>query len=203
MKVTILITSYNYSKYLRRCIRSCLNQSFSKSEYEILIVDDASTDGSQNILREVEKDYANIRVVYNDVNLGLGASCRVGAAKALGHAIVRVDADDYVNEHFVTVLYSYLSMNNASAVACDYVEVDSYENILNRKSAKKEPIACGVMFKTDILHEIGSYKSLRIHEEKELLERFSRSHKMEHLNIPLYRYFIHEDSLSRKSNEEV
>lgn len=196
MKVTILITNYNYARFLRRCIRSCLNQSMPKFDYEIIIVDDASNDDSHLVLKDFE-DESNIRIFYNKTNMGLGASCRLGSSKALGQCIVRVDADDYVHEDFARFLYLYLSTNKVPAVSCDYIEVDANEEVLARKSARDEPIACGVMFKTDILHEIGSYKDLRIHEEKELLGRFSDKYEMSYLDVPLYRYYIHDDSLSR------
>lgn len=195
IKVSLLITNYNYGKYLRRCIRSCLNQSMLDSFYEIIIVDDCSTDNSHNILRSFS-DKENIKIIYNSVNVGLGSSCKLGSEKAMGQYIVRVDADDYVHEDFLKCLYLYASTNKAAAVSCDYYEVDHLENIISKKSAKDAPIACGVMFKTDILHEVGSYGDLRINEERDLLKRFQKKYVMEHLAIPLYRYYIHEESLS-------
>ena len=128
MKVTLLITNYNYGKFLRRCLRSCLNQSMAKSDYEILVVDDYSTDKSRDILQNYE-DCENVRIFYNKENLGIGATCRVGLNKALGQYVVRVDSDDYIHEDFIKFLYVFVITNDFEAAACDYYEVDYKENI--------------------------------------------------------------------------
>ena len=70
MKVSVVITNFNYDKWLRRCLRSLLNQNFNN--YEIIVVDDLSTDNSRNILLEYE-NYSNLKVVFNKVNMGVGA----------------------------------------------------------------------------------------------------------------------------------
>lgn len=194
MKVSILITNYNYARYLNRCIRSCINQSFN--DYEIIIIDDNSNDNSHKILKQASKNFDKLKVYYNNVNIGLGASCARGVSVARGKYIVRVDADDYISEDFLKILYSYASFNNSHAVACDYFEVDFNENILGRFSQKEVPIACGILFRTDILEAIGSYNNLRRDEEKDLLVRFNKEFTMDYLEIPLYRYFKHPGSLS-------
>ena len=200
MKVSILITNYNYDKYLSRCIRSCVNQRFD--DYEIIIVDDNSQDDSYKILNQASKNFKNIRLHYNDVNIGLGASCAKGVSMARGKYIVRVDADDYISEDFLKLLYLYASFNNAHAVACDYFEVDFDENIINRLSQKDAPIACGILFRTDVLEAIGSYGDLRKNEDKDLMKRFEKRFIMNYLEIPLYRYFKHKESLTGRDNEK-
>ena len=138
MKVSVIVTNYNYDKWIRRCIRSLLNQNFDS--YEIIIVDDFSTDNSRSILLEYQ-NHPKIKLIFNEYNMGVGASSTIGAKKALGKYIIRVDADDYVNNSFINVLYLCISLNNHDAVACDYQEVDFKENILCSKSQKDEPLA--------------------------------------------------------------
>ena len=201
MLVTILITNYNYGKWIRRAIRSCRNQSMNPYEYEIIVVDDKSTDDSTHILSQYIH-CPNITIIFNEHNVGLGKSCQTGIQRALGKYIVRVDADDYIHIDFLTILSCYATCNNSKAVACDYLEVDIDETILCRKSQKDYPIACGILFRTDILEEIGSYSDKRIHEDVDLLQRFQYKYTMDYINIPLYRYFKHNESLS-SSNIEV
>ena len=62
MKISVIVTNYNYEKWLRRCIRSLINQSFD--DYEIIIIDDYSTDNSRNILLEYQ-DIDKIKLVFN------------------------------------------------------------------------------------------------------------------------------------------
>lgn len=200
MKISVIITNYNYGKWLRRCIRSLLNQNFDS--YEIIIVDDLSTDNSRNILLEYENN-PKINIIFNSVNLGVGASSTIGAKQALGKYIVRVDADDYVHSDFLKVLYLYASFNNSDAIACSYQEVDFKENILKVKTQEEHPLACAILYKTDILEYLGFWdSSLRIDEDINMLKRFNKEFVLEHINIPLYRYFKHPDSLSRHRTNE-
>lgn len=195
MKISVVVTNYNYDKWLRRCIRSLINQNFD--DYEIIIIDDCSTDNSRNILLEYE-NHPKIKIIFNPFNVGVGASSTIGAKKALGKYLVRVDADDYVHKDFLNCLYLWASFNNSQAVACDYQEVDFNENILSRKSQLDEKLACGILYKTDILEYLGFWDSkLRINEDIDMIEKFKKEFKYEYLNIPLYRYFKHETSLTK------
>lgn len=195
MKVSVVVTNYNYDKWLRRCIRSLLNQNFN--DYEIIIIDDYSTDNSRNILLEYSSN-PKVKIVFNPTNMGVGASSTIGAKKALGKYIVRVDADDYTHEDFLKCLYLWASFNNSHAVACDYQEVDFNENVLSTQSQIKEPLACGILYKTDILEYLNFWdSSLRINEDTDMLKRFKKEFKLEYLKIPLYRYFKHENSLTK------
>lgn len=195
MKVSVIVTNYNYDKWIRRCIRSLLNQNFNN--YEIIIIDDYSTDNSKNILLEYSSN-PKVKTVFNPTNMGVGASSTIGAKKALGKYIVRVDADDYVHEDFLKCLYLWASFNNSHAVACDYQEVDFNENVSSTYSQTKEPLACGILYRTDILEYLNFWDSnLRINEDIDMLKKFKKEFKLEYLKIPLYRYFKHENSLTK------
>lgn len=195
--ISVIVTNYNYGNYLGRCIRSLLEQSVPKSQYEIIVVDDCSTDHSRQVIQSFS---GYIRPVFNETNLGLGATCNVGLKMAVGRFAVRVDADDYVHHDFLLVSQLYLTQNyeTCDAVALDYVEVDEDERVLSRRCSKAEPIACGITYKIDALTKIGLYNDkLRIHEDKELRNRFEEAGlRLHHLNLPLYRYKKHSSSLT-------
>lgn len=195
--ISVLVTNHNYGHYLGRCLRSLIDQSMAKNKYEIIVVDDASTDHS----REVIQSFSGfIRPVFNEVNLGLGATCNRGLKMALGRFVIRVDADDYVHHDFLAVTELYMSLNydRCDAVAVDYFEVDEQENVLSRRSPIEYPIACGIAFKMDVLNRIGLYDgTLRFAEETELMNRFESSgFKLDYLPLPLYRYKKHAKSLT-------
>ena len=61
MKVSVIVTNFNYDKWLRRCLRSLLNQNFT--DYEIILVDDLSTDNSRNILLEY-KNTPTLKIIF-------------------------------------------------------------------------------------------------------------------------------------------
>ena len=194
MKISVIVTNYDYEKWLRRCIRSLVNQSFDN--YEIIIIDDCSTDNSRNILLEYQ-DVDKIKLVFNKSNVGVGCSSTIGAKKAVGKYIVRVDADDYVHNDFLKCLYLWASFNNSHAVACDYQEVNFNEDVLNTKSQDKNPLACGILYRTDLLEYLCYWdEKLRINEDVDMIKRFKKEFKLEYINIPLYRYFKHGESMT-------
>ena len=75
MKISVIVTNYNYEKWLRRCIRSLLNQNFD--DYEIIIVDDCSKDNSRNILLEYQ-DVDKIKLIFNEYNVKKWLSVTIG-----------------------------------------------------------------------------------------------------------------------------
>ena len=65
MLASIIITNYNYSKYLGSCLRSCLNQTLSSEKYEIILIDDNSKDNSIKIAEEYSSSFKNLRIIKN------------------------------------------------------------------------------------------------------------------------------------------
>ena len=199
MKISVIVTNYNYEKWLRRCVRSLINQNFD--DYEIIIVDDCSKDNSRNILLEYQ-DVDKIKLIFNEYNVGVGCSSTIAAKKALGKYIVRVDADDYVHNDFLKCLYLWASFNNSHAVACDYQEVNFNEDVLDTKCQQKDTLACGILYRTDLLEYLGYWnEKLRINEDIDMIKRFKKEFKLEYLNIPLYRYFKHEESMTHNGRD--
>ena len=62
MEISVIVTSYNYDLYIETCLRSLINQSFNKEKYEIIVVDDCSTDNTKKIL-DYFKDIRNLRIM--------------------------------------------------------------------------------------------------------------------------------------------
>jgi glycosyltransferase involved in cell wall biosynthesis len=198
MKVTVIIATYNAEKYVGRAIRSVIDQSFPKTDYEIIVVDDGSTDRTTNIL-ESFGDWIN--VISLKENRGIGYACNQGIRKALSPYVVRVDADDYVHEDLLKVEYLYLSMNKQlDAVACDYLVVDERESPIGRRNAHTDPIACGIMFRKDNLVSIGLYdESFPVREDEDLRIRYLQQFNIERIELPLYRYRLHESNITKNT----
>lgn len=96
MKLSIIIPVYNVEKYITRCIQSCLDQDISKSDYEVIIINDGSTDSSL-ILAEQFKLY-NISI-YTQNNSGLSIARNNGLQRAKGEYVWFVDSDDWIEEN--------------------------------------------------------------------------------------------------------
>ncbi len=192
--ISVIVVNYNYGKLIRRCIRSLLNQDLNKSYYEIIVVDDASTDDSIEAIETFVKA-GEIKVIRNKKNLGIGASAQIGVANSRGKYFVRVDSDDYVQPAFLYMLYNFLKFNpKYVGASCDYFITDNEERIITKESFKDNGIACGLMFRTSYLEMIGSYNhEKRIFEDKDLFSRIEHE-KIYHLPVPLYNYVKHGNS---------
>jgi len=193
--VSVIVAAHDEERYIGRCLRSLLAQRFARSQFEIVVVDDGSTDRTSAIL---ETFGADVRVIRNDKNLGLPASLNKAITSTHSKFVVRVDADDYVNAAFLDVLYLFLAENPGfDAAACDYLLVDDREEVLRRADAMKEPIACGIMFRTEQLIDIGLYdESFLRHEDRDLRVRFLDRYSIHHVPLPLYRYRRHDDNIT-------
>jgi len=197
MEVSVIVTNYNYGRFLPRCIRSLLTQSYHSDEYEIIVIDDCSTDNSRDIISMNED---KVRAIYNDENLGLAATCNKAIQAALGKLIVRVDADDYVNQDFLKVHQLFLASNkDMDATSSDYYEVDLKENILRRRNGDTWPIACGVMYRVDQLIDIGLYDERLPREDVDFRNRFLKKYRIYNIPIPLYRYTMHDESITHNA----
>ena len=196
--VSVLVPVHNQEKYIGRCLRSLLAQNYPRDDFSIIVIDDGSYDRTPYAL-ELFQDA--ITVVRNDVNIGLPAALNRGIRATKAPYVVRVDSDDYVNAEFLSLLNLYLANNRyMDAVACDYLMVDDSEEILDRKNCAEEPIACGIMFRTEQLIDIGLYdESFLLHEEKDLRYRFLQKYTIHRLELPLYRYRRHGNNITNNS----
>lgn len=193
--ISVLVPTHNHGRYLGRCLRSLLSQSEPRQDYEIIVIDDGSSDNTPDVIQDFSTMIVPIR---NEGNIGLPGSLNKGIEAARGDFFVRVDSDDFVNKYFLSCLRAFLELNKeVAAVACDYFLVDDAENILSREDASAKPIGCGIMFRGQSVREIGGYnESFRAQEDKEFRKRFEAHYTLDRLNIPLYRYRRHEGNLS-------
>jgi glycosyltransferase involved in cell wall biosynthesis len=194
--ISVVVTNYNYGKYIRRCLRSLLSQEIERGKYEIIVVDDHSTDDSVQAL-ETFQTSGEIKLVVNKRNIGVGASARIGVDHARGKFFVRVDADDYVQPPFLSMLFNFLRFcPQYVGVSCDYFLTDNDERILSVESFEANGLACGLMLRTSHLERVGSYnKKRKVFEDDDLFSRLDRG-KIFHLPVPLYNYVKHGKSLT-------
>jgi glycosyltransferase involved in cell wall biosynthesis len=198
--VSLIITTYNYARYVERAIRSALDQSLPADRYEIIVVNDASTDHTPAVLANYVDQ---VRVFNLEQNQGLAAARNFGIQKARGQFVVFLDADDYIHRDLLKIQKLFLEENNAlDAVSTDYWLVDERGVHLKHVSAEEKPIACGVMFRKDFLFEVGLYdEDFKAREEEDLRIRWLKRFKIYNLILPLYRYRMHDRNLTK--NDEA
>jgi glycosyltransferase involved in cell wall biosynthesis len=193
--VSIVIPARNQERFIGRCIRSALNQDFAKDDFEVIVVDDGSTDRTAYAL-QVFGD--SIQVLRNDENIGLPAALNRGIRAARGRFVVRVDADDFVHEQYVNLLYWHLMLNQGlHAVACDYIRVDELGVYVSSGNCETEPIGCGIMFRIEQLIALGLYdESFLLSEDQDLRIRFVKNFSIYRIPLPLYRYCKHDQNMT-------
>jgi len=200
--ISVIICAYNHDKWIERCLRSVLNQEIiSKEDFEIIFVDDCSEDSTETILKKFEKE-ENLILLKNDKNIGLPASINKAMQDSSGRYIVRVDSDDYVQRTFLYHMKFFLDFNrHYQAVCVDYLKVNQNEEVIERKDALEDQIACGVMFRRECLFDIGLYnEKFTMREGHELRKRFEEKFEIGHIELPLYKYRDHPDN--RTKDEE-
>lgn len=195
MNVSIIVPAYQSERFIARAIRSALDQDYPRHLYEIIVVNDGSTDHTADILENFKED---VRIITHDRNKGLAAARNTGIRKAHGRYVLNLDSDDYLDSNMLRVGCLFLDLNpEIDAVSLDYILVDDQERHLTRESAAKEPIACGIFFRMEQLVEIGLYdEDFLVREEEDLRYRFQRQYRIHHVPLPLYRYRQHDRNIT-------
>jgi len=194
--VSIIITNYNNAKYLGRAIRSCLKQT---EKAEVIVVDDCSTDESQDILYSFGD---KIKRVILTENGGVANASNEGIRSADSEYVMRVDSDDYINENMVAIFSQVLEWNkNLGFVYGDMLKVDQDEKVLERVDINTLDLllrhGAGIMFRKSYLEAIGLYnKELRNAEDYDLVKRYITNWDGFHLPLPLYRYRQHDTNMT-------
>lgn len=120
-EISIIVPVYNLERYLPKCIDSILSQTFT--DFELILVNDGSTDKSGNICDKYARQDIRVKVIHKE-NGGVASSRNAGLDIARGEYVGFVDNDDYVNEHMFEILYNHANMFASDIVICDYIEVN-------------------------------------------------------------------------------
>jgi len=121
-KITVAIAAYNAEEYLSACVDCILRQSFT--DFELLIADDGSSDGTKDICLSYAKKDSRVKPLFF-AHAGLAAMRNNLAAAAKGEFIAFVDSDDLVHEKYIEALYSAVAAAGADMAVCSFVEFES------------------------------------------------------------------------------
>ena len=123
-EISIIIPVYNKQKYIAKTLRSVLDQTFR--DFEILLIDDGSTDGSGMVCDNMASTDARIKVFHTQ-NRGVSAARNLGIREASGKYISFIDADDYIDDSFLTKLRNSIIENDSGLAVCGYEEIRNGE----------------------------------------------------------------------------
>ena len=116
--ISIIVPVYNAEKYLNKCIKSIINQTYKK--LEIILIDDGSTDNSGKIIDKWQKEDSRIIVIHKE-NEGFSEARNIGIIKSKGKYLSFIDNDDYIEVDFIESLYKSIIQNDSQIAAGGYI----------------------------------------------------------------------------------
>ncbi len=156
VKISVISPVYNVNKYLDEFISSVLALKFS--DFELILVDDGSTDNSGEICDEWAKKDSRIKVIHQK-NGGLPNARNTGINNASGSYIAFVDSDDWVDKNFLSVMYDAITEYDADFVQCNFVRKMSDEDYFFRFN---QEIWSEEYIKSDVLPKVFNYKKINM-----------------------------------------
>lgn len=129
-KISVIIPVYNRETTILRCLDSLKSQTFD--DYEIIIINDGSTDKSEELINEYSGNFRRFQYISIDNN-GVSNARNIGILKSNGKYVTFLDSDDTYQENFLASMYNQISINDADACFCGHFIVNSYDE---KKKAK-------------------------------------------------------------------
>lgn len=203
--VSVILTTHNYGRFLDQSVRSVLDQTFQ--DFELIIVNDGSTDNTPAILERHAKDPRLTIVTLPGV--GLAAACNAGIRRSQGRYLLRLDADDFLDPHALAVMVETLECRpDVGLVYPDYHTVDEqgrflgYVRVLRVQEGARlldaSPLAGGALYRRACYDAIGGYnETLRYQEDLDFWLRYTERFRAYGVGLPLLFYRQHSGSMSK------
>lgn len=121
-KISIIIPAYNAEKYIERCIHSLVTQDMPTESYEAIVINDGSTDNTENIVKTLCEQYPFLHCI-STVNSGLSASRNKGIEEAVGEYLLFLDADDSIHVNCLMNIYKEVSTNRLDMMLMNYCHI--------------------------------------------------------------------------------
>ena len=201
--ISVVIPAYNNGKYIDKCLNSIINQTYTN--IEIIIINDCSTDDTEQIILKYKNKDERILYLKNDKNIGVGATRNRGIEVSKGRYIYFLDSDDYIELNCIENLYNAISEEYSfSCMTKGYKEING-EIIPHSRSCEElmllqSPSVCIRLFNKKVIQESNvRFSNLKIGEDLEFVFKLMiYNNKISYVDMPLYTYVIHEDSSIRR-----
>ena len=226
MKLSIIVPVYNLENYIATTLESLLSIRFS-SDYEIIVINDGSKDGSESVIRGYQRIHDQI-VLYSIENQGVSNARNFGISKATGEYITFVDGDDTVEPEFFEKAVQELDKGGYDFVQgniqiegmnrswfLQYVETDEViadRSVMLEKFLGPQKLihnnACGMVFRADVVRKIQFDKTLHIAEDQKFVcDVLMNTNRVKLLSALCYHYYqragsaIHNMSMNQKRDQ--
>lgn len=207
MKISIIMPIFNASKYLKKALDSVIQQTLQS--WELIAIDDGSTDSSGAILDEYAKKDSRIRVMHQP-NRGVAATRQLGVSLAHGDYCIQVDADDWTEPDYLQQLYDKATQTDADMVWCaTYVNENNVWQMAAEESADKlirailNQLHWGTLWNRLIRRDICQNEGIRFplcnmwEDMAYVVQCLTKCKTIAYINKPLYHYRQVETSLTQ------
>ena len=206
--VSIVLPTYNGEKYLKESIDSCLRQSFT--DWELIIVDDGSTDGTDRVIRS----YRDLRIlsIRHSVNRRLPAALNTGFRTSRGKFLTWTSCDNRYAPHALETLVDFLQRNHATDMVyadCNMIdelggEIRHYRAGPTQCLAEWNVVGACFLYRREIYNVVGNYdEECFLAEDYEYWLRANKRFRLTHLPLTLYDYRLHPNSLTSKFSDKI
>ncbi|WP_313581101.1 glycosyltransferase [Chishuiella sp.] len=211
-KISVIIPVYNTEKYLSKCLESVINQTLK--DIEIIVINDGSTDSSQNIIDlYTSKDDRIISIIKK--NGGLSDARNMGIDNSNGNYLAFIDSDDYIDEYMLENMYNLSQKHQSEIVLCDLVKVnekgEEFRDLpqspqLADKIILKDDFtifgemscfACNKIFKKSLFNKHRFKKGIHFEDIELIPKLVLDSTVISKINQPFYKYFERQDSITK------
>lgn len=217
--VSVLMPNYNGEHFLPQSIKSVLNQSFS--DFEFIVVDDGSMDGSWEIIQKFSEEDGRLIAIRNEKNLRICQTLNRGLEKARGKYIARMDSDDVAHPDWLEKLVAFMEKEENKKVGvcgANFFIIDEKDNRTGKKVFPETDRECReafwfrnpfahntVIIRRECFSEFGGYDEEFIYaEDLELWMRFAQKYELHNLQEFLVDYRIFgENSVIRKQKTMI
>ncbi|TSC91530.1 MAG: glycosyl transferase family 2 protein [Parcubacteria group bacterium Licking1014_17] len=214
-RVSIIIPAFNSAKNIKRTIESVSNQSFR--DWELIVVDDGSTDNTKEIISEFQNNDPRIRYIYQENSGGPAGPKNTGIKNSIGELIAFLDHDDeWLPKKLEKQVYlmDHPRKNNTALVGCDAFIIDELhdeeriyritksENYLEELLVRNV-IFCssGVIVKRSVLSDVGYFdEQFRFGDDWDMWLRIAQKYSLDFIHEPLYKYYRHAETVTSKLN---
>ena len=209
--VTIYIPSRNYSQYLENSINSVINQTYTN--WELILIDEASTDNTFIIAQKFERKYPNkITLIKNEKPQGLQKVANKILKIANGKYMMRLDADDWLHEIALTEMVKKIEKDSKYGIVYgnyfytnengEIIGIETRHELKNKNySSQLPPHGACTLFKTKELIKAGGYlENVNAQDGWDLWYKLSKKVGVASIDLPLFYYRQHPQSLSRDNN---
>lgn len=216
-KVSVIICTYNRAEYLPVAIKSVLAQTFN--DYEIIIVDDASNDNTENLVKPYMVEKSNIKYYKNEQNLGISKSRNKAVNLATGEYIAMLDSDDYWTDKNKlqkqtdilekdssiglvgsSILTVRKNKSKIKEIFYNTNDKDIRENIL----VKNQFAQSSILFRKNIFTEVGGYnENYEVAEDLDLWLRIGKKYKFANLKETTVAYMMHSAGISKIKRKKM